>query len=179
MLFNSCENGEDLFVENPNVEVLANSVDSNIEFAASNSNASTYRGPTITFGRYYGKCQGNACVEIFRLIENILLEDVLDKYPASGAFYEGDFVNFKGSDKIKTNDMLSNFPLELLGSKLITYGTPDAGDWGGVYLEYQDGFQHRSWLLDLRTNNVPKYLRPYVTLIDKKITEIADINNLN
>ena len=178
-LFNSCENEGDLFIENPDVEVIAKIVDSNIEVAASNSNASTNRGPTITFGRYYGKCQGNACVEIFRLIDVTLLEDTVDGYPVSGEFYKGNFKKFKGADGIKTNDILSDFPLTLLNTKTITYGTPDAGDWGGIYLEYQDGFQHRSWLLDLKTGNIPKHLRAYVNLINEKITKIGEINNLN
>ena len=74
---------------------------------------------------------------------------------------------------------MSSFPLELLESKLITYGTPDSGGLGGVYLEYQDGFHQGYWFLDLKVENIPKNLREYVTLIDKKITEIGEINNLN
>ena len=184
LLFNSCENEEDLFVDDPSTD---------IEINAKIANESANRGPTITFGRYFGKCQGNSCVEIFRLIEFTLLEDVLDNYPSSqnsliknlntgeleGKAYVGDFRPFKGSDKIKTSDILPNFPLELLDSKIITYGTPDAGDWGGIYLEYQDGLHHRYWFLDLKNTNNPKHLREYVNLIDKKITEIGEINNLN
>ena len=74
---------------------------------------------------------------------------------------------------------MSNFPLELLSSKLIIYGTPDNRDWGGIYLEYEDGNHHRYWFLDLKTKNIPKHLRAYVALIDKKITLIGEINNLN
>jgi len=170
LLFSSCENEEDLFIENTDLNTEA-SVGSIIE--------SANRGPTIIFGRYYGKCFGNECVEIFKLVDIILLEDTEDNYPATGTFYKGSFVSFKGADRVNTSQILSSFPLELLGSKLITYGAPDAGDWGGIYLEYQDGNHHRFWFLDLKAENTPKYLRSYITLIDKKITEIGEINNLN
>ncbi len=167
LIFNSCDNEENLFIESP---------DSNIEVVV---NKAANKGPTITFGRYYGKCLGSACVDIFKLIDTTLLEDTEDNYPGSGTFYLGDFVSFKGSDRIKTDDILPNFPLELLDSKLITYGTPDAGDWGGIYLEYQDGIQHRYWFLDLNVENNPNYLRAYVVLIDEKVSELREINNLN
>lgn len=137
------------------------------------------KGPTITFGRYYGKCIGNSCIEIFRLIDLTLLEDTLDNYPISGVFYQGKFTQFKGSAKIKTSDILPSFPLELLDSKVTTYGTPDAGDWGGIYLEYQDGDYHRYWFLDLHIGNNPKFVREYVTLLNDRITEIGEVNNQN
>jgi len=170
LLFNSCENEEDLFIENP---------DKTIEITAKDTSEFVNRGPTITFGRYYGKCLGKGCIDVFKLIDVTLLEDTLDMYPASGTFYQGKFTNFIGADKINTSDILPNFPLELLKSKLITYGTPDAGDWGGLYLEYQDGVDHRYWFLDLKVENNPRYLRTYIALIDKKITEIGEINDLN
>lgn len=168
LLFNSCENEEDLFVE-----------ESNTGLSARIQNESVISVPIITFGRYYGKCQGVTCVEIFKLVDFTLLKDRLDRYPTSGSFYQGKFVGFKGSNQIITSDILSSFPLELLDSKSIIYGTPDAGDWGGIYLEYEDGNHHRYWFLDLKVENNPKNLRAYVALIDKKITLIGEINNLN
>jgi len=166
LIFSSCEVDEAIPINNtPDL--------------SSEDRFSENRGPTITFGRYYARCFGNQCVETFKLIDITLLEDTVDKYPASGTYYQGNFIDFKGSEKVKTSEILSNFPLELLDSKLITYGTPDAGDWGGIYLEYEDGNHHRYWFVDLYTKNIPKYLIEYVTLIDKKITEIGKINNLN
>lgn len=168
LLFNSCENEEDLFIEEPNIDL-----------SARNGNEFTNGEPIITFGRYYGKCQGVSCVEIFKIIDFILLEDALDKYPNSGNYYQGKFISFKGSDRILIKDILSSFPLELLNSKSIIYGAPDAGDWGGIYLEHEDGEQHRFWFLDLKLENNPKHLRDYVSLINKKINVIGKINNLN
>jgi len=169
LLFNSCENEEDILVDTP----------TDTEILARNSNPLANRGPTITFGRYYGKCQGNQCVEIFRLIENTLLEDTVDNYPVLGSMYQGKFTSFKGSDRVETVRILPEFPIELLNSKRTVFGTPDAGDWGGIYLEYQDAGVHRYWLVDLETSNINKSLRPYVELIDKTVNEINDINNLN
>jgi hypothetical protein len=184
LLFNSCENDDGLFLKNssPSDQSLNPDIKNlgpNNEAELNNEDEFVNVSPTLVFGRYYGKCQGNACIEIFKLYKSRLLEDTVDKYPGSGTFYQGKFVNFKGSDRIKTSDLLPSFPLELLDSKIITYGTPDAGDWGGIYLEYQDGLHHRYWFLDLHPENIPKNLRAYVALIDETITEIGEINNQN
>lgn len=184
LLFNSCESDDGLF--RGNSSFANDSLSSDIKNLGPDNdteinviNEAIDVNPTLVFGRYYGRCQGNDCIEVFKLIKGRLLEDTADRYPTSETFYKGDFKSFKGSNKVELNDISSNFPLELLDSKLTTYGTPDAGGWGGIYLEYQNGIEHRYWLLDLKTENIPKSLRAYVAIIDRKVTEIGEINNLN
>lgn len=139
------------------------------------------RGVTLKFGRYFGKCQGNRCVEIFLLQEFVLKEDSSDQLPVFGEYYKGKFVGFKGANIIDTERLLLEFPNDLLNSKLnySIIGQPDAGDWGGIYVEYEDYKHHKQFLIDLNTNNIPKYLKSYVYLIDEKINEIGDVNNQN
>lgn len=179
LLFNSCENEEDLFIEDATmgVEVLERNSDTNMLMR---------RTVVLTFGRFFGKCTGGPCVNIYRLTSDELLQDSVDKYPSRDDFYNGKFEKFKGSERILTKGLLSEFPYELLGSKNRVIGSPDAGDWGGVYLEYRDDVNHEFWILDLNSNNLPKNLRNYVDLIDRTVNNIDEkrdpikvINNLN
>lgn len=136
---------------------------------------------TLKFGRYYGKCIGNACVEVFLLQGDILKEDTTDQLPIKGEFYDGDFVDFKGSSTIKIDGILSDFPESLLSNKAVfnTIGQPNASDLGAIYLEYQDINIHKQFLVDLNTRNIPKELISYINDIDETIDHIGDINNQN
>ena len=155
--------------------------DEGVTSLESDSRVIEARGVTLKFGRYFGKCQGNSCVEIFMLQENILREDNTDHLPVNGEFYNGNFVDFKGSTTVKIDGVLSDFPKTLLNNKPMfnTIGQPNAGDWGGIYLEYQDVNTHKQYLIDLNRSNIPKELRIYVGLIDSTIDQIGEINNQN
>jgi len=179
LLFNSCENEEDLFIEDTATDV---------EISVKNGDSNLNNKPelTLTFGLFFGKCVGGSCINIYKLTSEGLLEDSLVKYPAIDDFYKGKFVKIKGSEFINTKLLISEFPSELLGSKARVIGSPDAGDWGGVYLEYQDAENHEFWLLDLNTNNLPINLRNYVEMINATVAEIGkikepikEIGNLN
>lgn len=132
------------------------------------------RNATLVFGRYYGKCEGDYCVKIFKLKNKQLKEAVKSSRPAFGEFYEGVFSMIKVSDKINITELFSDFPSMLLRSKEThsIIGLPDAGDWGGIYLEYKDEKLHKQWFLDLNANNLPKELVNYTSLINEKINLI-------
>jgi len=106
LLFNSCENEDELFIVNPIPDISERA-----------SGDLIIRGATLTFGRYYGKCLGNSCIEIFKLNDDKLWEDVIDGYPSSDSFYEGRFTEFNGSEKIKTELLFNELPLELFKYK--------------------------------------------------------------
>lgn len=134
---------------------------------------------TLIFGRYFGECEGNACVEIFRLQDGVLQEDMSDEIPFRGYFFIGDFTDFKGATKIKSDELLSEFPLELLREKsdFHTIGQPNSGDWGNVYLEYKKNDIHKQFVIDNNTNNLPSYLVKYVKKIEETINEVSKINS--
>ena len=46
---------------------------------------------TLTFGHYFGFCQGEECIEIFKLTNSELSEDTTDQYPGQ-QFYNGMFI---------------------------------------------------------------------------------------
>ena len=48
-------------------------------------------GDYLVFGRFYGECRGNACLEIFKLESDRLLEDTKTNYFTQTNYYEYDF----------------------------------------------------------------------------------------
>lgn len=122
----------------------------------------------LTFGHFYGFCGGEECIEIFRLDGNTLQEDTLDNYP-SATFYAGKFVQLS-SDKFNlTKDLLDHFPPKLLTEQDTVLGIPDAGDWGGYYVEYKKEGIHRMWLLDKMKDNVPADYHDFMDRMNDKI----------
>jgi len=51
-------------------------------------------------------------------------------------------------------------------------GQPDAGDWGGLYIEYNKDAVRRYWLLDQMKSNVPEYLYDFIDKVNEKIALI-------
>ncbi len=48
-------------------------------------------------------------------------------------------------------------------------GQPDAGDWGGIYVEYKFNSVRKFWLIDQKKSNIPAYLHEFVDKTNKKI----------
>jgi len=180
LMLSSCEDDEAIPITNSTsitideVIPINNSTDTEGRF-------SKKINPTLIFGRFYGKCIGNSCIEIFKLNKGVLYEDVVDMYPVSTSFYEGKFLKVKDSDKIDTEHLMRTFPKSLLVTldQFHVIGTPDAGDWGGIYLQYQDDRVQIQWLVDLKTENIPKELRTYILNVDKTVDKIGMLDNLN
>jgi hypothetical protein len=125
---------------------------------------------TFTFGHFYGECMGEYCVEIFRIEDNKVFEDTNDNYPNGNGFYEGDFSVLLSSENYEqVMGLVADFPADLWseGGKII--GQPDAGDWGGLYLEYKNGEDHNFWLLDQLKSNVPEGYHEFIDSVNAKI----------
>ena len=123
---------------------------------------------TLTFGHYYGFCQGEECIEIFKLTNSELSEDTTDQYPGQ-QFYNGMFIALSQEKFELTKDLLDHFPQDLFSENDSIIGMPDAGDWGGYYIEYNDGIRHRSWLMDKMQSNVPTKYHSFMDQMDQKI----------
>ena len=128
----------------------------------------------LIFGHFYGECMGESCVEIFRLETNRLLEDTNDFYPSHTDYYEGNYTELSKSKFNLVKDLLDYFPEDLLNENNKRIGEPDAGDWGGLYIEYNYDGKRQFWLIDQKKSNVPGYLHDF---IDKVNENIAMINN--
>lgn len=124
----------------------------------------------LVFGHYYGMCQGEECVEIFRLESNRLLEDKNDTYPPqANGFYEGDYQELSQGMYNDIKDLADYFPHELLEIEDRFVGTPDAADGGGLYIEYNYNGEHWYWLIDQVKTQIPESLHPFVDKVNEKI----------
>lgn len=126
----------------------------------------------LVFGRYYGECLGENCVETFKLQSDKLLEDTLDIYPmaVSTLYYNGKYVTELSRQKFDSvKDIVSYFPAELLNVTDRVIGQPDAGDWGGLYIEYNFNGVHKCWFLDQMKSNVPAEYHDFIDKVNEKI----------
>ncbi len=126
----------------------------------------------ILFGHFFGECGGEECIEIFKLTDKSLYEDVLDRYPVSTKPYDGIYKLLDPSLFEEVEDLKTKIPVDLLKEEAVVIGQPDAGDWGGIYFEISDKGIRRFWLIDKKESNLPEYLVPLVTEIEAKIVLI-------
>lgn len=126
----------------------------------------------IIFGHFYGKCVGEQCIEIFRLENEKLFEDSKDQYPNSGEFYGGIWVQLSQQKFNDTKDLTKYFPTDLLNETEKIIGQPDAGDWGGLYVEYNINGVRKFWLLDQKKSNVPTKYHNFHDKINEKIGQL-------
>ena len=123
----------------------------------------------IVFGDYYGMCIGNSCVDIYRLESNRLLADTKKQYPNRFSFYKGNYTELSSEKFEAVKDIANYFPQELLNIKDTTIGQPDAGDWGGFYIEYNYNGKHQFWMLDKMKSNVPTSLHAFIDKLNEKL----------
>ncbi|UZR99764.1 hypothetical protein [Chondrinema litorale] len=128
----------------------------------------------IIFGHFYGECMGESCVEIFKLEADRLLEDTKDKYPLQSSYYEGEYRTLSNAKFDKVRDMFFSFPDELFDYPQTIIGEPDAGDWGGLYIEYNFEGIRKYWLLDQMKDNVPTELHAFIDKVNLSIDLIND-----
>jgi len=138
-IFISCENDEDIVIEGTDY---------------------------LIFGHFYGMCQGETCVETFKLTDTKLYEDENDNLYGSEVF------NFTalGNDKYElVKDLMDYFPPELLNVTNNTFGCPDCADQGGLLVKLAQNGNVKSWRIDQSKNAVPVYLHAFMDSVNVKI----------
>jgi hypothetical protein len=98
-----------------------------------------------------------------------VLEDTRDDYPRSDGFYQADYQLRSYEDFLECQELMTAFPSSLWEEDETIIGQPDAGDWGGIYVEYKYQGKHQFWLLDQQKSNVPEVYHPFIELINAKI----------
>ena len=126
----------------------------------------------ILFGHFYGFCVGEECIEIFKLTNDGLYEDTLDRYPNADKVYEGNFTKLDNDKFMLVNSILDSIPQELLNEKNNVIGAPDASDGGGVYFAIKDKDGIKFWLIDQFDHNLPAYLIPFKDQINSLILKL-------
>lgn len=123
----------------------------------------------LVFGRFYGECAGEECIELFKLENGKLYEDTKDDYPSSGQYYMGNFLELPSSKYEWVHLLEQEFPAELWKESSHVIGQPDAGDWGGLYIEYYKNGRHGFWLLDQMKDHVPSSYHPFIDVVNAKV----------
>lgn len=128
----------------------------------------------LIFGHFYGMCAGEGCIEIFKLTEKELYEDIRDEYAAQNM----EFVEL-GNDKFEqVKDLMDFFPNQLLNHKETVFGCPDCSDGGGLFIQYSYYGKVKTWRIDQFKDNVPKYLHGFMDKVNEKIKLINEFDNL-
>lgn len=122
-------------------------------------------GDYLIFGRFYGFCMGELCIETYKLDAANLYEDLNDNY--SGAPF--DFVQLGAEKFEETKDLINYFPNELLAQPDSTFGCPDCADQGGILISYYANEELKTWRVDNNRSAVPSYLHAFMDKIDDKI----------
>ncbi len=124
----------------------------------------------LVFGHFYGMCAGEGCVETYKLTDMKLYEDLIDDY--SGQNLE--FVELENETFAQVSDLVDFFPNQLLSEEETVFGCPDCSDGGGLFIQYSDNGNLKSWRIDQFQNNVPSYLHAFIDQVNE---DIALINN--
>ncbi len=126
--------------------------------------------PYLIFGHFYGECDGEGCIETFKIDSEKLYEDTKDLYAAE----EYDFIQLPDSLHDKVVYLLDAIPSELISTENQTFGCPDCADGGGVLIRYANSENsEKAWLIDQDKANIPGYLHDF---IDQVNTSIGLIN---
>jgi hypothetical protein len=127
-------------------------------------------GDYIVFGDFYGECVGAGCVDIYRISDGKVFEDMLDQYPSTSKLpHVVEWEQSPSTHYAEIVELIGEIPADLFDETDLVIGQPDAGDWGGFYLETNISGKTRYWLIDKMADNIPKYLRPYTRKLDEAI----------
>lgn len=124
------------------------------------------------FGHFFGECGGEQCVEIFVIQNEKLYEDTLDDYPGIADFEDRQLMLLDNAAYTIAASLPDQMPDELWNETETTIGQPDAGDWGGIYVEVKRNGETRYWLIDHWDDHIPEYLHPFTDAIKAAITGI-------
>jgi hypothetical protein len=122
----------------------------------------------LIFGTFYGECGGEGCVEFFKIEKDRLLEDRTDHYTGAEFFVFDDFEVLPQEKFELVKDLVGFLPLSLLYEDSGVFGQPDAGDWGGAFVELKSKNVHKYWVLDQMESNMPETFNQFVDKINEK-----------
>lgn len=119
----------------------------------------------LIFGHFYGECIGEGCVETFKLTDTKLFEDTVDDY--SGQDFN--FVELENNTFEQVKNLTDSFPIQLLNESDTVIGCPDCADGGGLFIQYSENGNIKSWRIDQDKGNVPNYLHAFIDKVNEKI----------
>lgn len=121
----------------------------------------------LIFGRFYGLCQGESCIETFQIKNNTLYEDTKDQYRS---FKDFNFVVLSNEKYDLVKNIGDFFPSDLWNeTDEKVFGCPDCYDQGGYIIQQRRDSVTKSWTLDSNPKDVPEYLHNFMSQINAKI----------
>lgn len=121
-------------------------------------------GDYLIFGTFYGFCEGETCIEIYKIDNKQLYEDQNDNYSLNNF----DFEEINNNDYASVKELVEQFP-EKLFDEPSTIGCPDCTDQGGVFILYKKNGVKHEWRIDNFTDDLPNYIQEYTDLVKEKI----------
>lgn len=122
----------------------------------------------LVFGKYAGFCIGN-CIQVYKIENQALFVDTLQKYPSSNQPYEGSYVPLTHNQYEQSKSLLEAIPDQILSLEETVIGQPDAVDQGGYYIEIKTASIHRYWLIDTNLSQVPEFMHDFLNQVDNRI----------
>ncbi len=90
-----------------------------------------------------------------KITDDKVFEDTLDRYPsASNLPNPAGFVQLSNDKFEQVKFITDRIPEKLFAENEIVIGQPDAGDWGGFYVETNVRGTQRYWLIDKMESNL-------------------------
>jgi hypothetical protein len=125
----------------------------------------------LIFGKYFGLCMGEECVETYKLTSTQLFEDREDTYFPPGE-YDFELLSEELFEKVK--DLKDQFPSRLLDEESQTFGCPNCYDQGEYFIEIPYNGETKSWRVDTNLDDIPTYLHEFVRHIDESISALKN-----
>ena len=119
----------------------------------------------LIFGHFYGECFGEGCVETFKLTDKSLSEDTIDDYNGQNM----EFVELENETFEQVKNIMDFFPNQLLNQNETVFGCPDCADGGGLFIQYSENGNKKSWRIDQVKDNVTTYLHNFIDKVNEKI----------
>jgi hypothetical protein len=123
------------------------------------------------FGTTYGFCFGN-CTHLYKYENDQVFADEMDRFELENLV----FSNENQPEIVSiAEELLDQFPSELLNSTEERYGCPDCHDQGTIFLQRKIGQDVQSWYLDTEVQEEwSKKLRDYHKLLTDRMSKIIN-----
>lgn len=105
----------------------------------------------VAFGRFTTGCTwGETCVEIFKLDQSLLVEDINDQVPQPGVLYQGNYsASVPQNDRAQIELLIREaLPESLLKKPNGAIGTNPVWNQNYFYFEYAAQGRHGYWIID-------------------------------
>lgn len=121
----------------------------------------------IIYGVYTGECYGH-CATMYQLEKDRLLVDTTDSFfksKSNAMIFNG--YSLDSTQFQKAKEVINQLPDILLTSNSKSFGSPDAYDQGGIFIQIKSGAKTKSFYIDTELKLIPTELRNYAKLIMK------------